>query len=129
MKTLEQRIEEIGEWYKDFSRSIFSIDDAKRLKTTNQDWFDDKDECVKHANIDFRVAAPEMVRIIQELKVRLAEMTKCRDNALEMPNKLAQENIKLTEDINLAINALRVYAKSKESDLAKKTLTKLNSSL
>jgi len=42
--------------------------------------------------------------IIEELQTKLAEMTKCRDNALEMPRKLARENVELNEESQQLFN-------------------------
>jgi uncharacterized protein YktA (UPF0223 family) len=43
--------------------------------------------------------------------------------------ELAARIVKLQDEIDLAINALRIYAKSNEPDLAKETLIKLQASL
>jgi uncharacterized coiled-coil DUF342 family protein len=40
----------------------------------------------------------ELTNKIQELQSKLEEMTKCRDNALEMPWKLAKEIVELNEE-------------------------------
>lgn len=77
MPSLKEQIAEIktldsartkGTWYKDISRSISSVHEGKRLKVTNQDWFEDKDKCVKHDDVDFIVAAPKMAEIIKKLE-------------------------------------------------------------
>ena len=68
--------------------------------------------------------AKEAILIIDEFQKRLNEMTTCRDNALEQPFKLAQDIVNSRDEIDLAIEALRCYAKSDNSELAKKTLIK-----
>jgi hypothetical protein len=73
--------------------------------------------------------AKEAILIIDELQKKLNEMTTCRDNALEQPFKLALHIVKLRDEIDLAIETLRCYAKSDNSELAKETLIKLNASL
>jgi hypothetical protein len=73
--------------------------------------------------------ARKAILIIDELQKKLNEMTICRDKALEEPFKLALHIVKLRDEIDLAIETLRCYAKSNNSELAKETLIKLNASL
>jgi len=79
-----------------------------------------------NGNIETAIQA---ILIIDELQKKLNEMTICRDKALEQPFKLAQDIVKLKNEIDLVIEALRCYAKSDNSELAKETLKKLNASL
>jgi len=73
--------------------------------------------------------AKEAILIIDELQKKLHEITICYNKACEKPWKLAQDIVKLRDEIDLAIKALRCYAKSDNSELAKDTLIKLNASL
>jgi hypothetical protein len=67
--------------------------------------------------------------IIDELQKKLDEMTICYNKACEEPWKLAQDIVKLMDEVDLAIETLRHYAKSDNPELAKETLIKLNASL
>jgi hypothetical protein len=50
-------------------------------------------------------------------------------NSQELPIKLAVDVVNLRDEIDLAIETLRHYARSSDPELAKKTLIKLNASL
>ena len=62
-------------------------------------------------------------------KRKLNEMTICHNKACEESWKLAQDIVKLMEEVDLSIETLRCYAKSDNPELAKETLIKLNASL
>jgi hypothetical protein len=70
----------------------------------------------------------EMYEIITELQKKLDEAGNV-DEAFMGFMELVNTNCKLEKEINLAIEALRCYAKSDNSELAKETLIKLNASL
>jgi len=115
-ETLETKIEDIRNLANEQFGDVYEenhIDDVISIAEYN-------------GNIETAIQA---VLIIDELQKKLNEMTTCRDNALEQPFKLALHIVKLRDEIDLAIEALRCYAKSDNSELAKETLIKLNASL
>jgi hypothetical protein len=117
-ETLEKQIEDIRNLAND------------TVPEKNEDWCYSTGELCDRASHQARIElAKEAILIIDELQKKLNEMTICRDKALEQPFKLAQDIVKLRNEIDLAIEALRCYAKSYYSELAKNTLIKLNASL
>jgi hypothetical protein len=76
----------------------------------------------------FNPKSIEMYEIIIELQKKLDEAGNV-DEALMGFMELVNKNCKLEKEIDLAIEALRCYAKSDNSELAKETLSKLNASL
>ncbi len=70
----------------------------------------------------------EMYEIIIELQKKLDEKSNADKIFVELI-ELANANVNLEKEIDLAIEALRCYAKSDNPELAKETLIKLNASL
>ena len=117
-ETLETKIEEMR---------ILANDTVPKK---NENWCYPTGVLCDRANHQVRIElAKKTILIIDELQKKLNEMTICRDNALEQPFKLALHIVKLRDEIDLAIETLRCYAKSDNSELAKETLIKLNASL
>ncbi len=117
-KTLEQKIDEIRNLAND------------TVPEKNEDWCYSTGELCDRASHQARIElAKEAILIIDKLQKRLNEMTTCRDKALEQPFILAQNIVELRDEVDLAIETLRCYAKSDNSELAKETLIKLNASL
>jgi len=117
-ETLETKIEEIRNLANDI------------VPEKKENWCYSTGELCDRASHEARIElAKEAILIIDELQKKLNEMTICRDNALEQPFKLALHIVKLRDEVDLAIETLRCYAKSDNSELAKETLIKLNASL
>ena len=62
------------------------------------------------------------------LEKQLEKMTISRNKVLEMPYTLAEQIVELRDELSLAIETLREYAKSDNPELAKETLIKLKAS-
>ena len=100
--TLEQRIKEIEE---------LSLGEASNPYEET-----DLDDVISSADYQGSIdTAKKALSIIKELQNKLQEMTKCRDNALEMPTKLARENVRLNEENQQLFNKNKeLEAKLKE---------------
>jgi hypothetical protein len=117
-ETLEKQIESIRQISND------------EIQERDEDFYWGTGDLCDRASHEARIElAKEAILIIDELQKKLNEMTICRDNALEQPFKLALHIVKLRDEIDLAIEALRCYAESDDSELAKETLIKLNANL
>jgi hypothetical protein len=103
----------------------------------NEDWCYSTGELCDRASHEARIElAKEAISIIDELQKENKEGFVLLDRAMigwressKLPMELAQDIVKLRDEIDLAIETLRCYAKSDNSELAKETLIKLNASL
>lgn len=91
----------------------------KRIKKLHKN-FEPKSKWHKVVKV-FNPKSIEMYEIIIELEKKLDEAGNVNEAFMELVNK----NCKLEKEIKLAIEALRCYAKSDNSELAKETLIKL----
>ena len=63
---------------------------------------------VSYEYTDIIETAKKAILIIDELQKKLNEMTTCRDNALEQPFKLAQDIVKLRDEIENITKRLEI---------------------
>ena len=78
------------------------------IQERDEDFYWGTGDLCDRASHEARIeTAKEAILIIDELQKKLNEMTTCRDNALEQPFKLALHIVKLRDEIDLAIEALR----------------------
>jgi len=124
-ETLQKQIEEIRNLAND------------TVPEENENWYYSEGERCDRASHQARIElAKEVILIIDELQKENKEGFVLLDTAMigwressKLPRELAQDIVKLRDEIDLAIETLRYYAKSDNCELAKETLIKLNASL
>jgi hypothetical protein len=124
-ETLETQIESIRQISND------------KIQERDEDFYWGTGDLCDRASHEARIElAKEAILIIDELQKENKEGFVLLDRAMigwressKLPMELAQDIVKLRDEIDLAIETLRCYAKSDNSELAKETLMKLNASL